>query len=211
MKDFFKLKENNTNIKTEFIAGFTTFLTMAYIIFVNSDILALSGMDKESLIIITCLVSFLASTLMGLWANLPIAQAPGMGLNAFFTFTLCMQQKMPWQEALGVVFISGMLFVLLTFTGIRKHIINAIPESLKNAISVGIGLFIAFVGFQNLKLIVSDDATLVKLGNINIPILLGIFGLFLMIFLYIKKVKGAILISILSTTFLGFIILLIIQ
>lgn len=199
----FELKKNGTKVSVEFFSGLTTFLTMSYIIFVNGDILSMAGMDKQAVILVTCLISAFASIFMGLWANLPIAQAPGMGLNAFFTFTLCLQQKMPWQTALGVVFISGMLFVILTFTGIRKKVVDAIPESLRFAIPVGIGLFITLIGMKNLGLIVGDNATLVKLGTLDKTVILGMCGLILMGILFARKIKGAILIGILAVTGAG--------
>jgi len=207
LENMFKFSERQTNLRTEFIAGFTTFLTAAYIVFVNPNILSNTGMDKGALITVTCIVAGLSSILMGLWANAPIMMAPGMGLNAFFAFTLVLGSggKVSWQEALGVVFVSGVIFLILTFLGIREKIVKAIPTSLRIATSVGIGLFIAFIGMQGLGLIVKNDAVLVGLGSINKTVLLGLVGLLLIVILEIRKVKGSILIGILVTALIGMI------
>ncbi len=207
LENLFKLTERQTNVRTEIIAGFTTFLTAAYIVFVNPNILANTGMDKGALITVTCIVAGLSSILMGLWANAPIMMAPGMGLNAFFAFTLVLGSggKVSWQEALGVVFISGVIFLILTFLGIREKIVKAIPASLRIATSVGIGLFIAFIGMQGLGLIVKNDAVLVGLGSMSNAVLLGLLGLLLIVILEIRKVKGSILIGILATALVGMI------
>jgi len=207
LEKLFKLTERQTNVRTEIIAGFTTFLTAAYIVFVNPNILANTGMDKGALITVTCIVAGLSSILMGLWANAPIMMAPGMGLNAFFAFTLVLGSggKVSWQEALGVVFISGVIFLILTFLGIREKIVKAIPASLRIATSVGIGLFIAFIGMQGLGLIVKNDAVLVGLGSMSNAVLLGLLGLLLIVILEIRKVKGSILIGILATALVGMI------
>ena len=167
LENLFKLTERQTDVRTEVIAGFTTFLTAAYIVFVNPNILSNTGMDKGALITVTCIVAGLSSILMGLWANAPIMMAPGMGLNAFFAFALVLGQGVAWQQALGVVFISGVIFLILTFLGIREKIVKAIPPSLRIATSVGIGLFIAFIGMQGLGLIVKNDAVLVGLGAMS--------------------------------------------
>jgi AGZA family xanthine/uracil permease-like MFS transporter len=207
LENLFKLTERQTNVRTEIIAGFTTFLTAAYIVFVNPNILANTGMDKGALITVTCIVAGLSSILMGLWANAPIMMAPGMGLNAFFAFTLVLGSggKVSWQEALGVVFVSGVIFLILTFLGIREKIVKAIPASLRIATSVGIGLFIAFIGMQGLGLIVKNDAVLVGLGSMSNTVLLGLLGLLLIVILEIRKVKGSILIGILATALVGMI------
>ena len=206
LENLFKLSERNTDLRTEVIAGLTTFLTAAYIVFVNPGILSATGMDKGALITVTCLVAGLSSILMGVWANAPIMMAPGMGLNAFFAYSLVLGAGVPWQEALGVVFISGVIFLILTFIGVRERIVKAIPPSLRIATSVGIGLFIAFIGMQGLGLIVNNDAVLVGLGNIkSSTVALGLLGLLLIIILEIRKVKGSILIGILATALLGMI------
>ena len=207
LESLFKLSERQTDVRTEIIAGLTTFLTAAYIVFVNPNILSNTGMDKGALITVTCLVAGLSSILMGLWANAPIMMAPGMGLNAFFAFSLVLGNggKVSWQEALGVVFISGVIFLILTFLGVREKIVKAIPPSLRIATSVGIGLFIAFIGMQGLGLIVKNDAVLVGLGTMSESVLLGLAGLLLIIILEIRNVKGSILIGILATALVGMI------
>jgi AGZA family xanthine/uracil permease-like MFS transporter len=206
LENLFKLTERQTDVRTEIIAGLTTFLTAAYIVFVNPNILANTGMDKGALITVTCVVAGLSSILMGLWANAPIMMAPGMGLNAFFAFALVLGQGVAWQQALGVVFVSGVIFLILTFLGIREKIVKAIPPSLRIATSVGIGLFIAFIGMQGLGLIVRNDAVLVGLGTMNKTVLLGLVGLLLIVILEIKKVKGSILIGILATALAGMVL-----
>ncbi len=203
--DFFKLEKHNTNVKQEVVAGTTTFLTMAYIIFVNPGILGETGMDKGALITVTCLAAFIGTMITALWVNAPLAMAPGMGLNAFFTYTLVFGMGASWNVALGVVFISGIIFLLLTMTGFREKIIDAIPIQLRLAVGAGIGLFIAFIGMKNLGLIVANPATLVGLGPITPTVILGLLGLMIMGGLEIKKVKGGILIGIVITTVLGII------
>jgi AGZA family xanthine/uracil permease-like MFS transporter len=207
LENLFKLTERQSNVRTELIAGLTTFLTAAYIVFVNPNILSNTGMDKGALITVTCIVAGLSSILMGLWANAPIMMAPGMGLNAFFAFSLVLGSggKVSWQEALGVVFISGVIFLILTFLGVREKIVKAIPTSLRIATSVGIGLFIAFIGMQGLGLIVKNDAVLVSLGTINKTVLLGLGGFLLIVILELRKIKGSILIGILATALVGMI------
>lgn len=200
---FFKLGENKTSLRQELMAGLTTFLTMAYIIFVNPNILGDAGMDKGALITATILASALATILVGVWANVPFAMAPGMGLNAFFAYTLVLGQGMAWQTALGVVFISGVVFLILTLLGIRKWVIAAIPVQLRLGTAAGIGLFITFIGFQNLGLIVDHHATLVGLGKLNPPVVLGLAGLALIAILEVMAIRGAILVGILVTTILG--------
>ncbi|MBN1123722.1 MAG: NCS2 family permease [Sedimentisphaerales bacterium] len=189
----------------EILAGVTTFLTMAYIIFVNPDILSKAGMDQNALIAVTCLVTAIACILTGLIANAPIAMAPGMGLNAFFAYTLVLGSggKVTWQTALGVVFLSGVFFLLLTLVGLRRKLVEAIPPSLIAAISVGIGLFITFIGLQNLGLIVNSDATLVQAAPLNRTILIGLAGLLVMVGLELLKMPGALLAGIVFSTILA--------
>ena len=205
MKTFFKLEEKKTNFKQEITAGITTFLTMAYIIFVNPNILSASGMDKGALISVTCLAAAIGSIICGIWVNVPFAMAPGMGLNAFFTYTLVLGAGATWQEGLGVVFISGILFIILTLFGFREKIIETIPIELRLAIGAGIGLFIAFLGMNGMGLIVSNPATLIGLGPMKLNLVLGLLGFLIMGILEIKRVKGGILIGILITTFIGMI------
>jgi len=201
---FFELKEKQTNVKIEFVAGLTTFLTMAYIIFANPDILSETGMDKEALIAVTCIVTAVATLIVGVFANAPIAMAPGMGLNAFFAYSLVLGDKISWETALGVVFLSGLFFLLLTVLGLRKKLVEAIPSSLVSAISVGIGLFITFIGLKNLGVIVQgSEATLVKAGELTPTVLIGFCGLLVMLFLEMKKIKGALLIGIMFSTILA--------
>lgn len=203
MEKLFHLKEHGTNIKQEIIAGGTTFLTMAYIIFVNPSVLSMTGMDKGALITVTCLAASIGTAITAFWVNAPLAMAPGMGLNAFFTFTLVLGNGATWQQALGVVFISGIIFLALTFSGLREKIIEAIPSSIRLATGAGIGLFIAFIGMQGMGLIVSNPATIVGLGKFNTSVVLGLIGLAIMGFLEIRKVRGGILIGIIITTLLG--------
>lgn len=203
LERLFKLKAHETTPAREVAAGVTTFLTMGYIIFVNPNILSATGMDKGALITATILAAAFGTILAGLWANVPFAMAPGMGLNAFFAFTLVLGKGVTWQTALGVVFVSGVVFLLLTILGVRKHVIAAIPFELRLAIAAGIGLFITFIGFQGLGLIVNNDATLVGLGHITRPVALGLVGLLVITILEIRKVQGSILIGILVTTILG--------
>jgi AGZA family xanthine/uracil permease-like MFS transporter len=199
----FKLEANGTNVSREVAAGTTTFLTMAYIIFVNPNILSATGMDKGALITATILAAAFGTLLSGLWANVPFAMAPGMGLNAFFAFSLVLGKGVTWQTALGVVFVSGVVFLVLTLAGVRKYVIKAIPLELRLAIAAGIGLFITFIGAQSLGLIVDNGATLVALGSFSTPVALGLVGLLVIAVLEIRKVKGAILIGIVLTTVLG--------
>ncbi|MDA7614071.1 NCS2 family permease [Verrucomicrobiales bacterium] len=200
----FKLKENNTSVRTEFIGGFTTFLTMAYIIFVNPLILSEAGMDKPALITATCLAASISTLLAAFWARVPFAMAPGMGLNAFFTYTLVLGQGLNWQTALGVVFVSGVAFLILTLAGIREKVVSAIPLSLRIATAAGIGLFITFIGLKNLGLVVDNPATLVSIGELTRPVLIGLGALILITVLEIRKVKGSILIGIFAATLAGF-------
>nr|MEE4267714.1 NCS2 family permease [Candidatus Krumholzibacteria bacterium] len=203
LEKLFKLEANKTTPSREVAAGVTTFLTMGYIIFVNPNILSATGMDKGALITATILAAALGTILAGLWANVPFAMAPGMGLNAFFAFTLVLGKGVTWQTALGVVFVSGVFFLLLTVLGVRKYVIAAIPFELRLAIAAGIGLFITFIGFQGLGLIVNNDAVLVGLGSMSRPVVLGLIGLLVITILEIRKVQGSILIGILVTTILG--------
>jgi AGZA family xanthine/uracil permease-like MFS transporter len=190
----------------EIAAGITTFLTMAYIIFVNSDILSATGMDKTGLIAATCIAAAFASLLTGLVAKSPIAMAPGMGLNAFFAYSIVLGDKIEWQTALGIVFISGLFFLLITLVGLRKKIVEATPVSLVYAISVGIGLFIAFIGLVNMGLVVNSDATLVEIGTFTPQVLIGLTALLLIIVLDIYNIKGAILFGIAFATISGIVI-----
>jgi len=199
---YFQLEDRQTNVKTEIVAGLTTFLTMAYIIFVNPAILAATGMDKQALIAVTCIVTAATTIIVGLFANAPIAMAPGLGLNNFFAY-LVISEKMDWQSALGVVFISGILFLIVTLLGFRKRIVEAIPSSLVSAIAVGIGLFITFIGLRNLGVIVKDDITFVTAGPLTLTILIGLFGLLIMLYLEIRKITGALLIGIVASTVLA--------
>lgn len=204
LDSYFKLSENKTDVKTEIIAGITTFITMAYILFVNPDILSIAGMDFNAVFMATCISAAIGTLIMGLYANLPFAQAPGMGLNAFFTFGVVLNMGYTWQQALAAIFISGIVFIILTVTGAREAIVEAIPNSLKHAIGGGIGLFIALIGFKNAGIVVASDATLVELTRFDNPaVILAIFGLVITGILMAKRVKGAILIGIVTTTILG--------
>lgn len=207
LERLFKLKENHTSVRTEVFAGITTFMTMAYIIFVNPDILSIAGMNFGAVLAATCISAAIASVTMGLMANYPFALAPGMGLNAFFTFSVVLGSGLSYQAALAAVFISGILFILLTVTKAREAIINSIPMSLKLAVGTGIGLFIALIGFKNAGLIVGNEATLVALGSLKDPkVLLAVFGLILTSVLVVKKTRGALLLGILGTTVVGMVI-----
>lgn len=203
MERLFHLHRHGTSVRTEALAGVTTFLTGAYIIFVNPSILAQAGMDKGALTTVTCLAAAFGTLLVALWANAPLMMAPGMGLNAFFTYTLVLEMGVPWQTALGVVFLSGVVFLILTLLGVRERLARAIPLSLRLATSVGIGLFIAFIGLQNLGLIVRSEAVLVRLGTFTPAALLGLGGLLAAVLLEVKRVRGAILIAILLTSAAG--------
>jgi AGZA family xanthine/uracil permease-like MFS transporter len=200
---FFEFADRRTNLRTELIAGMTTFLTMAYIIFVNPDILSKTGMDASALIVITCLVTAVSTIATGLFANAPIAMAPGMGLNAFFAYTLVITEKISWQTALGAVFLSGLLCLVLTLAGLRKKLVEAIPPSLIAAISVGIGLFITFMGLQNLGIVTGHPVTLVTAAPLNKTILIGLAGLLVMLFLEMRRIPGSLLIGIGFSTLLA--------
>ncbi len=202
----FKLKEHNTNVKTEFTAGFTTFLTMMYIVPVNGFILADAGLPMDAVVTATAIITILATIFSGLWSNTPIAMSVGMGLNAYFAYGLVLGMKLPWQTALGVVFISGILFVILSFTNFRVWIMTSIPMDLRRAISAGIGAFIAFIGLKQMGMIVDNQATLVGLGNFSdTNVLLGVLGLILAFVFYAYKLKGAFILSIAITSIVAWI------
>ena len=201
LERLFQLKAHNTNVRTEVLAGITTFLTMAYILFVNPSILGETGMDKGAIFVATCLAAAFGSVVMGLIANYPIALAPGMGLNAFFTYTVVLGMGHTWQVALGAVFLSACLFFLLSIFKIREWIINSIPLELRSAIAAGIGLFLALIALQNAGIVAANPATMVGLGDLSAPsALLAILGFFLIIGLEALRVTGAVLISILVVT-----------
>jgi len=203
MNNFFKLEENHTTVKTEIIAGITTFVTMAYIIFVNPQTLAQAGMDQGAVFVATILSAVIGTLIMAFVANVPFAQAAGMGLNTFFTYTVVIGNKLTWQQGLACVFICGIINILITATKLRTMIINAIPESLQNAIGAGIGLFIAFIGFINAG-IIQQGGAFIQIGDLRQPgPLLAIIGLVITVILVAKNVTGAILIGILSTTVIG--------
>jgi len=201
----FKLKENKTTVKTELMAGLTSFMTMAYILIVNPIILGQSGMDSGAVLTATAVAAAIGTFCMAFFANYPFVLAPGMGLNAYFTFTVVMQKGNSWETALAAVFIEGLIFILLSLVNVREMIFNSIPRNLKAATSVGIGLFIAFIGMQNAGIIVASP-TLVGLGNVkSVPVALALIGTVITIVLVIKKVKGALLFGILATYILGII------
>ncbi|MGK0305713.1 MAG: AGZA family xanthine/uracil permease-like MFS transporter [Gammaproteobacteria bacterium] len=204
LEHFFKLKEKGTNLKTEFIAGLTTFAAMSYVLVVNPSILGAGGMPIEGLITVTAIAACLGTLLMAFMTNYPIAMAPGMGLNAFFAFTICLTREIPWDAALGIVFWNGILFLLLSVTGVRTKIADAIPAALKIGVQCGIGLFIAFIGLKNAGLVVDNPATFVSIGDLSEPAtLLALAGIILTIVLVIRKVTGAILISVIVLTIIG--------
>lgn len=201
LEQFFRLRDHNTTARTEIMAGVTTFLTMAYIIFVNPDILSTTGMDRNAVFVATCLAAAFGSLIMAFLANWPIGMAPGMGLNAFFAFTVVGAMGFTWQQALGAVFISGVIFVILTATGIRQWLIRGIPRSLRSAIAAGIGLFLAIIALGSAGLVVANPATKVGLGDLHsAPVLLSILGFFVIAALDVLKIRGAILIGILVVT-----------
>ena len=212
LEKFFKLKENGTKVRTEVVAGVTTFMTMAYILAVNPSILSASGMDAQAVLIATAIASFIGTICMALLANYPFALAPGLGLNAYFAYTVCGSMGYSWQIALFAVFVEGLIFIVLSLTNVREAIFNAIPLQLKKGVSVGIGLFIAFIGLQNAGIVVNNDSTLVSIVDFTadfhtsgISALLAVIGIFIIAVLYVKKVKGAILIGIFATWILGII------
>ena len=204
LEKLFAFNTKETTVRTEITAGITTFLTMAYILAVNPNILGETGMDKGALFTTTVLMSALPTIFMALYAKLPLALAPGMGLNAFFAYTVCLVMGYSWQFALTAVFLEGLVFLLLTVTNLREKIVDVIPNALKNAISAGIGLYIAFIGLQGAGIIVNNDATLVSLGNLTTgSALLGAIGIIVTSVLLVKNVKGALLWGILATTLIG--------
>ena len=211
MEKFFHLKENHTDVKTEVMAGITTFMTMAYILAVNPNILSAAGMDAKAVLIATSLAAFVGTMLMALLANYPFALAPGMGLNAYFAYTVVLSMGYSWQMALLAVFVEGIVFIVLSLTNVREAIFNAIPLTLKSAVSVGIGLFVAFVGLQNAKLIVNSDSTLLTyqhfkgatFHSVGVGAILALLGVVITAILLVKKVKGGILYGIIITWVLG--------
>lgn len=201
---YFRLKENQTTIRREFLGGLTTFITMAYIVVVNPQILSKAGMPVDGVVFATCISAAAATLVMGLYANYPIALAPGMSLNAYFTYVVCLQMHVPWRTALGVIFLSGVVFLILTVTRIREQIVNGIPNCLKHSTAGGIGMFIAFVGLRNANLVVANPATFVSLGSSrNHEAQLACLGLAIMLILMTRKITGAILIGVLATTLVG--------
>ena len=204
LQRLFRLREHKTDVKTELMAGVTTFMTLSYIIFVQPTVLSACGMDFGAVLVATCAASALATFLMGIYANYPIALAPGMGQNFFFAYTVVLGMGIPWEKALGAVFISGVLFFLLSFFGFREKLIDGIPDSLKEAIAVGIGLFIAMIGFQWSGIVVGSPSTLVDLGSFHsAPVMVSSFGLVLTVILVALHVRGALLWGILATALAG--------
>ena len=200
----FKLKEKGTSVKTELIAGLTTFLAMAYILAVNPGMLGITGMSVQSVFLATAISAGISSIIMGVLANYPVALAPGMGVNALFAFTLCGSMGYSWQAALAAVFLSGIIFILISVTGVRKMIINAIPAQLKLAIGAGIGFFFAFIGLKNAGIIVANESTFVALGKLSEPtVLLAVFGLVITLFLLAKKVSAAVFVGLVITAVVG--------
>ena len=203
---FFKLKEHGTDVKTEITAGFTTFLTMMYIVPVNAIIMSKTGMDFGALVTATALITIFSTILNGLWANTPIAMSVGMGLNAYFTFGLVLGMQIPWQTALGIVFISGILFLVLSFTKFRVWIMQSVPHDLRRAISAGIGAFIAFIGLKSMGMVVANPAVLVGIGDFkDTNVLLGVIGLVLVFGFYAWKIKGAFILAVLATSILAWV------
>jgi AGZA family xanthine/uracil permease-like MFS transporter len=191
-------------VRRELVGGVTTFMTMAYIVVINPQILAQAGMPADGVVFATCISAAVASLVMGLYANYPIAMAPGMSLNAYFTYSVCLGMGIPWRTALGVVFLSGVLFILLTITRVREQIVNGIPNCLKHSTAAGIGMFIAFVGLRNAKLVVANPATFVGIGSLSLPeVQVACFGLVFTLVLMARKVNGAILIGIAGTMLFG--------
>lgn len=202
----FKLKENKTTFKTELMAGLTTFMTMAYILVVNPSILSTTGMDAGALLTATCIASALGTFFMAFFANYPFVLAPGMGLNAYFAFTICAQKGYSWHVALAAVFVEGIIFIILSAVNVREAIFNAIPANMKKAVSVGIGMFIAFIGLQNAGVVINNASTCVSLGDVKtVPVALALIGTIITLVLVIRKVKGALLVGILITWILGII------
>jgi AGZA family xanthine/uracil permease-like MFS transporter len=204
LQRLFRLKESGTDVKTEVVAGVTTFMTLSYIIFVQPTVLSACGMDFGAVLVATCVAGAIATFLMGLYANYPVALAPGMGQNFFFAYTVVMKMGIPWEKALGAVFISGMLFLLLSLFGFREKLIDGIPDSLKEAIAVGIGLFVAMIGFQWSGIVVASSGSIIGLGDMHsAPVLLSIFGLLLTVALVATRVRGALLWGIIATALAG--------
>ncbi len=207
LEKIFELKSNNTSVKKELLAGFTTFVTMAYIIFVNPQMMAISGMDQGASFVATCIAAAVACIFMGFYANWPIGLAPGMGLNAFFTFTVVGELGYSWEIALGAVFLAGILFVVMSITNLRKWMLESIPLNLRIAMGCGVGLFVGFIGLKNGGLIVSNEATFLSLGNFaQIETLLSALGFLIISVLAVRKVPGAIILGVLIITFTGIII-----
>ena len=204
LEKLFHLKENKTSVRTELIAGLTTFLAMAYILGVNPSVLGDAGMDVSSVFLATALSAAVASVIMGLLANYPVALAAGMGINALFAYTVCGQMGYSWSAALAGVFISGVIFILISVTGVRKMIINAIPVQMKLAIGAGIGFFIAFVGLKNAGIVVANESTFVAIGNFSDPtVLLALFGILITLLLVIRKVPAAVFVGMVITALIG--------
>ena len=205
LKEWFKFSERNTSFSTETLAGLTTFVTMAYIIIVNPAILSKTGMDFNGVFIATIVASMIGTLIMGIFANYPIAIAPGMGMNAYFAFAVVIGMGIAWQQALGTVFIASAIFVVLSFTKFRQALINSIPTSLKQGIGAGIGLFVTFIGLQSSKLVISSPATIVTLGNLSDPTtFLSIIGLLISLVLMVNNVKGALFIGMILTSIIAF-------
>jgi AGZA family xanthine/uracil permease-like MFS transporter len=204
LEGIFHLRENDTTVRRELLGGLTTFMTMAYVVVVNPQILAEAGMPVEGVLFATCISAAIATLIMGIWANYPIALAPGMSLNAYFTYSIVIGRGVPWQTALGVVFLSGALFLLLTLTNIREQIVNGIPDCLKHGTAAGIGLFIAFIGLRNAKMIVAHPATFVSLGKASDPqVLLAAAGLLIIAILMARRIGSAILLGIVAIALAG--------
>ena len=207
LRKYFEFDRLGTDFKKESIAGLTTFLAMAYILFVNPNVLSASGMPKEAVFTATALAAAVATFIMGFWAKLPIGLAPGMGLNAFFAYTVCAQMGIPWQTALAGVFISGILMLIISVTGLREIIINAIPSVLKQAVGAGIGLFICLIGLKNAGIIVANEDTLMALGDFKDPtVLLTIFGLVLTVFMLVRNIYAAVFFGMVITSIVGMIV-----
>jgi adenine/guanine/hypoxanthine permease len=204
LERIFHLRENNTTVRIELLAGLTTFMTMAYVVVVNPQILSQAGMPVDGVLFATCLASAVSTLIMGLWANYPIALAPGMSLNAYFTYSIVIGRGIPWQTVLGVVFLSGLLFLLLTLTSVREQIVNGIPDCLKHGTAAGIGLFIAFIGLRNAKIIVANPATFVGFGHVSDPqVILAAVGLVLIAVLVARKIGSAILLGVIAIALAG--------
>ena len=207
LEQIFKLKDNNTTIAKEFLAGFTTFVTMAYIIFVNPQMMAASGMDLGASFVGTCIAASIACFAMGFYSNWPVGLAPGMGLNAFFTYTVVGEMGYSWEIALGAVFLAGILFVIISVTPLRQWMLNSIPMNLRIAMGAGVGLFVGFIGLKTGGLIIQNDATFLSLGNLkNIETLLAAIGFLLILILAIRKMTGAIIIGVLGITIIAFLL-----